>query len=41
VNVERAATAGLDPDADRDLLLGILADIVFPTLRLQGPRCVG
>jgi hypothetical protein len=36
-----AAAFGLDADADRDLLLGILADIAFPTLRLDGPWCVG
>jgi hypothetical protein len=41
-NIERAAAAfGLDADADRDLLLGILADVAFPTLRLDGPWCVG
>jgi hypothetical protein len=36
--IERAAAAfGLDPDTDRDLLLGTLADIAFPMLRLDGP----
>jgi hypothetical protein len=41
-NIERAAAAfSLDAQADRDLLLGILADIASPTLRLDGPWCVG
>jgi hypothetical protein len=41
-NIERAAAAfGLDADADRGLVLGVLADTAFPTLRLDGPWCVG